>query len=92
MNIKAILSITSVGLMLYTMYEQNNTINHYKNEVVALKGTIEKIDSAASKQYDELFQTQAELGRYQMTLEILKDGENVKAAKTFEHVLTTQTE
>jgi hypothetical protein len=48
MNIKAILGITSVGLMLYTMYEQNKAITHYKNEVVALKGTIEKIDSAAS--------------------------------------------
>ena len=92
MNIKAILGLTSVGLMLFTMYEQNKTITHYKNEVVALKGTIEKIDSAASKQYDELFDTQVQLGRYQMALEILKDGEDPKAAKTFEHVLTTQTE
>jgi hypothetical protein len=74
------------------MYEQNETINRYKSETIALKRTIEKIDSAASVQYDELFSTQAELGRYQMALEILKDGEDVKAAKTFEHVLRTQTE
>ena len=37
MNIKAILGIASVGLMVYTMYEQNNAINRLKTTVVGLK-------------------------------------------------------
>jgi hypothetical protein len=91
-KLKAILGLTSISLLIYTTYEQNKTINSQKFEINALKKSIEHIDSAASKQYDELFETQALLGRYQMTLEILKDGEDKKAAQTFEYVLTTQTE
>lgn len=90
-NIKAILGITSVGLMLYTMYEQNNKINNLKSEVTALKRTIEKIDSAASTQYDELFFKQNEVGRYELSLEYLKDI-NPKAAKQFEDYMSHETE
>ena len=36
-NIKAILSIASVGLMLYTMYEQNNTITRQKVQITEVK-------------------------------------------------------
>jgi TolA-binding protein len=74
------------------MYEQNKTITKQKGEINALKNTIQKQDSINAVQYDDLFNSQAELGRYQMALEILKDGEDKKAAQTFEHVLTTQTE
>ena len=89
---KQLLGTASIGLILFTMYEQNKAITHYKNEVSALKNTIQKQDSVNANQYDELFQTQSQLGRYQMALEILKDGEDKKAAETFEYVLTTQTE
>jgi hypothetical protein len=91
-TVKQLLGTASVGLILFTMYEQNKSITHFKNEISALKNTIQKQDSSLSNQYDELFSAQSELGRYQMALEILKDGEDPKAAKTFEHVLTTQTE
>ena len=84
-NIRAILGIASVGLMLYTMYEQNKTISTLKDTVIEVKNQNDILQ-------DSLFVTGAELGRYQMTLELLKDGEDLKAAKTFEHVLTTQTE
>jgi len=84
-NIKAVLGIASVGLMLYTMYEQNKTISTLKDTVVEVKNQNGILQ-------DSLFVTGVELGRYQMTLEILKDGEDLKAAETFEHVLTTQTE
>ena len=40
---------------------------------------------------DSLFNTSVELGRYQMTLEMLKDGD-MKTANKFEYILTTQTE
>lgn len=92
MNIKAILGLTSVGLMLFTMYQQNNAISRQKDEIKALKITIQKQDSINADQYTELFQATSQLGRYQMALEILKDGEDLKAARTFEHILRTQTE
>jgi len=37
MNIKAILSLASVGLLLYTVYEQNEAINKKKDQIVILK-------------------------------------------------------
>ena len=89
---KQLLGITLAGLVMFVLYEQNRTIIHYKNEVSALKNTIQKQDSINADQYEALFKSESELGRYQMTLEILKDGEDPKAAKTFEYVLTTQTE
>ena len=36
-NIRAILGIASVGLMLYTMYEQNNTITRQKIQITKVK-------------------------------------------------------
>jgi hypothetical protein len=36
-NIRAILGIASVGLMLYTMYEQNNTITRQKIQITEVK-------------------------------------------------------
>lgn len=71
--------------MLYTLYEQNLTIDKLKSTVVEVKSQNDILQ-------DSLFITNVELGRYQMTLEILKDGEDLKAAKTFEHFLTKQTE
>jgi hypothetical protein len=79
--INAFLSLATVGILLYTINDQHKQIQHYKQEQVI-------VDSLR----EELFNAQSELGRYEMTLEILKDGEDKKAAQTFENVLTTQTE
>jgi len=79
--INGILGLSTVAVLLITIEGQHRQINRYKqNEVVT--------DSLRQ----ELFNAQSELGRYEMTLEILKDGEDKKAAQTFENVLTTQTE
>ena len=67
------------------MYEQNKTINELKSKVIEVKKQNDNLQ-------DSLFVTDSELGRYQMALEILKDGEDKKAAETFEFVLITQTE
>jgi hypothetical protein len=67
MNIRAILGLASVALLLVTIYEQNNAINRKKDQIVQLKK-----QEAILK--DSLFNTSVELGRYQMTLEMLKDG------------------
>lgn len=53
-KIKAILGLASISMLIYTAYEQNRTINSQKFEINALKKSIEHIDSAASKQLDEL--------------------------------------
>jgi hypothetical protein len=87
MNIRAILGLASVALLLVTIYEQNNAINRKKDQIVQLKK-----QEAILK--DSLFNTSVELGRYQMTLEMLKDGGSVykKTVDEFEYILTTQTE
>ena len=84
MNIKAILSLASVALLLVTIYEQNNAINLKKDQIITLKAQNTVLQ-------DSLFNTSVELGRYQMTLEMLKDGD-MKTANKFEYILTTQTE
>ena len=84
MNIRAILGLASVALLLVTIYEQNNAIDRNKDQIVQLKK-----QEAILK--DSLFNTSVELGRYQMTLEMLKDGDR-KTANKFEYILTTQTE
>ena len=53
MNIKAILGLASVGLMLYTMYEQNNAITKLKSEVVELKVQ----NDSLAKANDSLYST-----------------------------------
>jgi hypothetical protein len=67
------------------MYEQNKTISE-------LKSTVVKAKEENITLQDSLFIIDSQLGRYQMALEILKDGEDKKAANTFEYVLLTQTE
>jgi hypothetical protein len=85
-NIKGILGVASVGLMLFTMYEQNKTINTLKDTVRELKSQ-NKSDSLQT----ELFNSQSENGRYELSLEHLKEVDP-KAAKEFENFKDTQTE
>jgi hypothetical protein len=73
------------------MYEQNKSITHYKNEVSALKNTIQKQDSINANQYDDVFNAKVENGRYELTLEYLKEA-NPKAAKQFEDYMAHETE
>jgi len=85
-NIKAILGIASVGLMLYTMYEQNNTITRQKTQIIELKSQ-SGIDSLQT----ELFTKQTEVGKYELSLEHLKEI-NPDAAKEFEDYMSHETE
>ena len=88
---KQLLGTASIGLILFTMYEQNKAITHYKNEVSALKNTIQKQDSVNAEQYNGLFEAQTENGRYELSLDHLKEV-NPKAAKQFEDYLNHETE
>jgi len=53
-KVRAILGFATISMLIYTTYEQNRTINSQKFEIQALKKSVEHIDSAASKQLDEL--------------------------------------
>jgi hypothetical protein len=90
-TLKQVLGVASVGLILFTMYEQNKTITKQKGEINALKNTIQKQDSINANQYDDVFNAQSENGRYELTLEYLKEV-NPKAAKQFKDYMAHETE
>ena len=79
--IAPLLRFGALILLLTTIYEQNNTINEYK-----AKASIDA-DSLQS----ELFQTQSQLGRYEVALEMFKEEDSV-SADHFEYILSTKTE
>ncbi len=79
--IAPLLRFGALVLLLTTIYEQNKVINEYKS-----KSNI-SIDSLQS----ELFQTQSQLGRYEMALEMFKEEDSV-AADQFEYIMSTKTE
>jgi hypothetical protein len=68
------------------MYEQNNKINDLKIQVITLKS-----QSGNDSLLNELFIKQTEVGRYELSLENLKEI-NPKAAKQFEDYMSHETE
>jgi cell division protein FtsB len=97
MNIKAILSLASIGLILFTMYHQNETINDYKTVVVDLKA--KSVDTAKLKQLEtqvdslqaELFIQKTIVGRYELGINYLKE-RNLKDYLVVKYFIETQTE
>jgi hypothetical protein len=68
------------------MYEQNITITKQKVEISTLKS-----QSGNDSLLNELFSKQTEVGRYELTLDHLKEI-NPKAAKQFEDYMAHETE
>lgn len=85
-KVRAILGFATISMLIYTAYEQNQTINTLKDTVKELKSNSGK-DSLQA----ELFIKQTEIGRYELSLENLKEV-NPKAAKQFENYLNNETE
>jgi hypothetical protein len=85
--ITAILSIGTVAMLFYTLFD-------LKNQVKQIPVLQHQLDSV-SLQLDSLhlinFENEVENGRYEITLEHLKET-NPKAAKEFEEFMNTQTE
>lgn len=86
MNVKSILGLATIGLVLYTMYEQNNAINRLKDAVKNSKDT-QYIDSVNL----ELFNAKTTIGRYEIALDNFKEVDSLSAAK-FENILEHETE
>lgn len=65
----------SVGLILFTMYTQNTKITELKTAAVKQEKLVDSLS-------DELFQSQISNGRYELTLDYLKENN----AKCYEQV------
>jgi uncharacterized protein YlxW (UPF0749 family) len=82
--IKQILTVFSVGLILFTMYTQNEKITELKKDLVKQQKVVDSLQT-------KVFQIQTLNGQYEMTLNHLEDV-NPKAAKQFQNYLLSETE
>lgn len=82
--IKQILTVFSVGLILFTMYTQNTKITELKTSVVKQQKVIDSLQT-------KVFQVQTLNGQYELTLEHLKEV-NPKVAQQFQDYLLSETE
>jgi uncharacterized coiled-coil protein SlyX len=82
--IKQILTVFSVGLILFTMYTQNDKITELKTTVVKQEKVIDSLQT-------KVFQVQTLNGQYELTLDHLKEV-NPKVAQQFQDYLLSETE
>ena len=82
--IKQILTVFSVGLILFTMYTQNDKITELKTTVLKQEKVIDSLQT-------KVFQIQTLNGQYEMTLNHLEEA-NPKAAKQFQDYFLSETE
>ena len=85
--IKAILNLTTVGILFYINYDQRDQIKLYKQRQQLIDSLTTQVDSLR----DELFNSSTEIGRYELTQEHLKEV-NPKAEKQFEEYYNHETE
>ena len=91
--IKGAIQLATAGLLLVTVYHQNKTITKLKDELKVqpvVGGDIQKADVIDSLQ-TELFNEKTINGRYELSLEHLKEV-NPKAAGEFEKFYEHETE
>ena len=82
--IKQILTVFSVGLILFTLYSQNEKITELKTVVTNQQKTVDSLQTT-------LFESQTMNGRYEITLDRLKET-NLKAAEKFQEIMSSETE
>jgi hypothetical protein len=80
--INAILTLSSVLVLFYIIYDQHKQINAYKSN--NLNKIIDSLQT-------ELFHVQSEVGRYEITLELLSQEDTI-AAEKFDRIYQTETE
>ena len=81
---KQILTVFSVGLILFTMYTQNTKITELKTAVLKQEKVIDSLQT-------KVFQVQTLNGQYELTLDHLKEV-NPKVAQQFQDYLLSETE
>ena len=82
--INPILSLGTAAALLGAIYFQNQNIEKLKVQQTTLQNQVDSL-------HDELFNSQTESGRYELTLEHLKEV-NPKAGKQFEDYMAHETE
>jgi hypothetical protein len=82
--IKPFLTTFSVGLILFTMYTQNEKITQLKSIVVKQEKLVDSLQA-------DLFLSNEMNGRYELTLEHLK-ATNAEVANQFEIFMSEETE
>jgi hypothetical protein len=82
--IKQILTVFSVGLILFTMYTQNEKITELKKDLVKQQKVVDSLQT-------DLFLSKTMNGRYELTLNYLKEI-NPKAETQFKNYLLSETE
>jgi len=95
--INPLLRLGTAIALLSVIYMQNNEIKELKEKAsenlsdIQTTQTIDSLETIIDSVRDENLPLQIQLGRYEVTLELLKE-KNKKAAEEFELIFTTQTE
>lgn len=82
--INAILTLSSVLVLFYIIYDQHKQINEYKQQLSEYEKFLDTVKT-------DSFQFQVIADRYAIALELFKEKDSVAAAK-FEHILQQETE
>jgi hypothetical protein len=85
--INAILTLSSVLVLFYIIYDQHKQINGYKEKLKLYDNMDMVMDSIKT----ESFQVHLMYDRYNIALEILREEDSVAVAK-FERILENETE
>jgi len=98
--INGLLQLAASGVLLFTIWKQNEIIKHYKagdkieiksEDGKAVEFSGENMQSAVDSLNDEIFNLQSINGRYELSLDHLKEV-NPKAGKQFEDYMNHETE
>jgi hypothetical protein len=85
--INGFLRLGTAAALLFVIYNQNKQLKELKVE----NGSIELLTNQCDSLKSEMFSRDVEVGRYELTLEYLKEV-NPKAAKEFEDYMSHNTE
>ena len=87
-----IITMTLAFLWSVTMWSKEETMSDTKTQTInSLNHKIDSLTSLSDSLTDEIFINKVTNGRYELSLEYLKEI-NPKAAESFENYLNTQTE
>jgi hypothetical protein len=82
--INAILTLSSVLVLFYIIYDQHKQINEYKQQLSEYEKFLDTVKT-------DSFQFQVMADRYAIALELLREEDSVAAVK-FERILQKETE
>lgn len=85
--ISAALSITTIGLLFYTLYDLKQQVK----QIPVLKSQLDSVSIIRDSLVNEVFNHEIQNGRYEVTLDYLKEV-NPKAALEFENYMNHETE